>query len=823
MILPSHPLPLRRCACLLAGAVLASTLRGAPPLPTIPAGTFQVTAYGAVADGSTDNTAAIQNALNAAKTAGGGTVEFPAAAQAYECGPVTVYSGTNLQIDSGATLQALPFQTYPNSTTSPSHFITIASGATNVEISGSGTIDGNGSPWWSAYNAKTITNRPRLVQVSRVDTMRITGVTFQNAPTFNLAFSSANNITIDGVTITAPASSPNTDGIDPAGLHYLITGCTISVGDDNIAVKPGSTACGDLVVTNCTFGSGHGMSVGGQTNVGLNGMTVDHCTFNGTTSGLRLKADATQGGPVQNLTYSNLTMTNVQYPIVFYSYYVDVGSPGALSGSSQTTPAKVASWNASPPNPLNTTTIPTWQNITLTNITATGAGGYSTIWGLPLANALIANVTLNNVQISGSGGLEIYNAQNVQFTGNTSFTVPSGVSSVTTYNALAITAQPKNYTTTAGGDATFTVAAAGTSGSAGTAPTYQWTFNGAALTDGTLADGSTIGGSRTATLTVHNVQTAEAGAYAVRVANALDTYNSSVTTLVAGNTPVTATSATAQLTIAAPVASRLANLSVRCAAGTGEQTLIVGFLVSGYGKPVLVRGVGPSLATIGLSAADVLPDPQLTLYDNNGVYASNDNWGSASTSPALANTASSVGAFPLIDNSLDAALLATLSDGGYSAHVTPNGPTGVTLAEIYDGALSSGARLINLSARAPAGSGTNTLIAGFVIKGTGPKKLLIRGVGPTLAILGVTAPLADPQLGVYRQDGTFIVGNDDWGSTATSPAIVAATNRSGTFPLPDNSKDAALVITLDPGLYSARITAPNGATGIALVEVYDLD
>ena len=196
---------------------------------------------------------------------------------------------------------------------------------------------------------------------------------------------SGSNVTIDGITIATSATSPNTDGIDPAGSNYLIENCSISDGDDNIAVKPQSLACSNMTITNCAFGSGHGLSVGGQTNDGLNGLTVTNCTFNGTTAGLRLKADPTEGGPVQNLSFSNLTMSNVQFPILFYSYYNILGSPGAVSGSNQTTPAKVNIDNATPPNSLALATIPTWKNITISNLTATGASAWSIIWGLPLA------------------------------------------------------------------------------------------------------------------------------------------------------------------------------------------------------------------------------------------------------------------------------------------------------------------------------------------------------------------------------------------------------------------------------------------------------
>ena len=193
--------------------------------------------------------------------------------------------------------------------------------------------------------------------------------------------------------------------MDIAGANYLIQNCSVSDGDDNIVAKPGSVKNTNMVIANCSFGSGHGVSIGGQTNAGLNGLTVMNCSFNGTTTGLRFKADATEGGSVPECDlHTDITMTNVPYPILFYSYYNLIGTAGASSGSGVVTPAMVNTWNSAPPNSLKSTTIPTWQNITINNLTATGASGFSTIWGLPLANALISNVTLNNVNISGGSG-----------------------------------------------------------------------------------------------------------------------------------------------------------------------------------------------------------------------------------------------------------------------------------------------------------------------------------------------------------------------------------------------------------------------------------
>ncbi len=104
-------------------------------------------------------------------------------------------------------------------------------------------------------------------------------------------------------------------------------------------------------MADCTFGTGYGTSIGGQSNRGLDGMVVKNCSFTGTTAGLRMKADPTQGGNVQNCTFTDLVMTNVAYPIEFYSYYKQVGNPGALSGGASVTPERVKTYNATPPNP----------------------------------------------------------------------------------------------------------------------------------------------------------------------------------------------------------------------------------------------------------------------------------------------------------------------------------------------------------------------------------------------------------------------------------------------------------------------------------------
>ena len=804
-----------------------------PVLPVIPNAVFTVTAYGAVGDGTTDNTAAIQSTINAARTAGGGTVRIPAAAAPYLCGPVTIGSNIMLQVDSGATLQALPYGgtnapgTYPLGGSTYTNFISIT--GNNVGIIGPGTIEGNGAAWWAAFNANNnMPHRPYLIRFSNCNYVLLRNVTLQNSPMFHVAFGATSNVTIDGVIVRAPTTSVNTDALDPAGSHYLIENCDISTGDDDICLKPGSTYCSDITIRNCTIGTGHGISIGGQTNLGLDGMTVTDCTFTGTDNGLRIKADPTEGGLVQNVTYSNLTMTNVQYPIVFYSYYDQVGNPGATSGSNQTTVAKVQAWNATPPNTAYrgyaTTTMPTVRNITINNLTATRSGsapdGYSTIWGLP--NRLVANVTLNNVTLNGYAGVEICNAANVQLTGSCSF---SG--SIVTYNAEIITTQPASQTTLPGGPAVFTVATLATTASTGgVTPAYQWTFNGQALADGPQADGLIVSGSATATLTLSNVPPIRAGLYLATVTEALDTYNNG---LVANGTTAVAASSAASLAVNGSAdPGRLVSVSSRAVVGTGASNLIAGFVVGGPGndgslKKLLIRGVGPSLTAYGVTG--FVADPVLQVYNlaTGAVVAQNDNWSGDAT---VAGVTVQVGDFPLAGPaSLDAALVTSLTPGIYTANVSggTNG-TDIALVEVYDATAAFGPatpRLLNISTRALVNPGFGNLIIGFVVGGSTPRTFLIRGLGPALTAYGVPGTLADPMLQVINfNTGAIVAQNDNWSG---NPAVNAAAGQVNLFTLADGqSKDAALLVTLLPGIYTANLSSVNNASGVGLLEIYTL-
>ena len=439
------------CAPLLLAAVgiflHTSPALALPALPVINTNFIvNVTSFGAVGDGVTTNTTAIQNAINVAAAGGttngaaGGTVEIPPGI--YLSGPLTMASAVNLQIDAGAILRMLPFGQYPvtwftngaNVYFTANNFITGAS-LHDIEISGSGWIQGQGEPWWPWANTNNAV-RPIMIRLTSCNRELIQNVTLSNSPMFHISISgsSAANTTVQGVTIRAnPSSDPvnpghNTDACDVSGTNILVQNCDISVGDDNFTCG-GSTS--DVLIRNNTYGYGHGVSIGSYTSPSVSNITVMDCTFNNTDQGIRIKSDRDRGGLVQNISYYNLSMTNVMRPILIYTEYTNaISMYRALDSIS---PAVAASYPGAPV----TATTPTYRNITISNVTATAQSGHAAglIWGLPEMS--MSNITLIKVTLTGSTTFGIYNAKNVKLI-DCSHSVPNGVSQFSFYNSQVI-------------------------------------------------------------------------------------------------------------------------------------------------------------------------------------------------------------------------------------------------------------------------------------------------------------------------------------------------------------------------------------------------
>ncbi len=295
--------------------------------------------------------------------------------------------------------------------------------------------------------------------------------------------------------------------------------------------------------------------------------------------------------------------------------------------------------------------------------------------------------------------------------------------------------------------------------------------------------------------------------------------------VLAASTSVHIQPAVATLVTPAP-SRRIVEFSGRALSGPGDNTLILGFVVTGNGMNLLARGVGPSLAQFGI--ANFLPDPALTLFGADGsVVGTNNNWsidaGGNSQAAAIATLSATVGAFPLVAGSEDSALPVTVNQGAYTTGLATGSPAGgVALAEIYDTGSPVGTRLIDLSVRGNVTAGDGTIIAGFVIAGNAPKTVLIRGVGPSLTSYGVTGALADPVITVFSA-GAAIATNQNWETGGTTSAQMVSTfGQVGAFALQAGSNDSATILTLQPGAYSVQLASAGGKTGVGLIEVYDL-
>ena len=414
---------------LFAQTILASVN---PAPPVIPDKIFNVQNYGAIGNGVATNTAAIQAAINAASTADGGVVEIPAGI--FLCGPIQLASKINLHLEAGALLRMLPLEKYPGGTVSPQSFIS-GDKLHDVAITGGGAIDGQGAAWWPFAKTSPGARRPKMISPSNCEHLLIEGITLSNSPMFHIAIGGkCQDVIVRGVTIRAPASddpvlpSHNTDACDVKGKNILIQDCDVSVGDDNFTCG-GNTS--DVLITNCHYGFGHGVSIGSYTQGGVSNITVVNCTFHDTEAGIRIKTDRDRGGFVHDMKYLNLSMTNVGFPILIYASYM--AKEKQFRDLTKLTPEIVASYPAVSVSERT----PIYRDFVFSNITATVQSGRRAglIWGLPEMN--VTNVLLENVNITADKPFGIFNAQNVRVV-NSQIQTAAGRNKISSTNAQII-------------------------------------------------------------------------------------------------------------------------------------------------------------------------------------------------------------------------------------------------------------------------------------------------------------------------------------------------------------------------------------------------
>jgi len=387
----------------LAALLLTATAGWAAPTPvaepTIPDREVSIRDHGATGDGVSDDTGAIQKAIDAAAAAGGGRVVVPKGR--FLSGPLTLRSRIDLHLEQDAVLlMSQRFDAYPKGSNVFLKFIA-AEGLEDVRVSGPGTIDGQGQPWWDEFlklkaeKREKEFARPQAIYVSKCRRVALEGFSSVNPPNSHCSFRDCRDLTFRGLTMTAPDESPNTDAINLGRTkNVLITSCTISTGDDNVALVSSGDPVEDnvtenVVVRDCTFGFGHGVSIGSFTSAGLRDITVENVTFDKTVNGIRIKSEESRGGEVKNVAYRNLTMTGVRYPIVITSYY--------------------PKWPKNPTDaqPGTGANVPRYADILIDHVTLTDCKNGPLIYGMP--NHPIERLTIRGLRASVvQGGVVFY-------------------------------------------------------------------------------------------------------------------------------------------------------------------------------------------------------------------------------------------------------------------------------------------------------------------------------------------------------------------------------------------------------------------------------
>jgi hypothetical protein len=279
---------------------------------------------------------------------------------------------------------------------------------------------------------------------------------------------------------------------------------------------------------------------------------------------------------------------------------------------------------------------------------------------------------------------------------------------------------------------------------------------------------------------------------------------------------------------AALLQTSLDNISTRSFVQTGENVMIGGFIVQGTGpKSVIIRAIGPELTQYGI--ANALANPRLELHNRTGaLIGSNDDWqttilGGVITTNQVSEIQNS-GHAPTAAS--ESAIIANLHPGNYTAILRGvNNTTGVALVEVYDLNPAASSNLGNISTRSFVQTGEHVMIGGFIVEGSGRKRVIIRAIGPELTQYGIANALANPRLELHNGAGTLIATNDNWQTTILGGIIatnqVSAIQNSGHAPTA--ASESAIIANLQPGSYTAILRGVNNTAGVALVEVYDLN
>ena len=506
------------------------------------------------------------------------------------------------------------------------------------------------------------------------------------------------------------------------------------------------------------------------------------------------------GATIAGETGTFLVLSNVQTGAAGIYAVVATNTAGAATSNAATLIVSLASALPVIATQPSSHTIGAGQSAVF-SVVATGNPTPAYQWqknGVAISGATGATLSISAAQLADSGSYAVSATNSVGAATSVpvTLTVTGGAGP-----APAITLQPPGSLNLISNQSlALNVAATGSNLS------YQWRrVNGTGVIS--------IPGATGPTLTIKPVGSLDAGTYYCNVSNGAGSADSA---------PVAVA-----VTTASANPGRLINLSVLTGIATTGDSFSLGYVVSGAStanaKPLVIRAAGPSLGALGVPGT--LSDPKMELFAGSARTEENDNWGGLST---ISNAMAAVGAFPYSNAAtLDSAVASSVTSRDNSVKISAGAgapdATGSVIAEVYDATPSSAfdpvrtPRLINLSVLKNVGTG---LTMGFVIGGSTGKTMLVRAIGPTLGTaFGLVGVMYDPKIELLDSSGKSLAINDNWGGT---PALASAFGDTGAFELPAGSGDAALLITLAPGNYTAQVTVATGTTGLALVEVYDV-
>ena len=409
---------LARHSLLLSAALAGSALlaQGAAEAPAIPR-RFPITDFGAIGDGHTLNTAAIQSAIDHSSQAGGGVVVVPEGT--FMSGAIFLKPGVNLRVEKGGVLKGsnqlkdyLPVGVSETERGRQPFALVNALDLTGVEVSGEGVIDGNGQRWWDEYwvlrNTKDPdlafkTRRPRLLHFTSCKQVRVAGLHLQNQAVWCLHLQFCEDAVAEDLTIRAGHTAPSSDGIDVDSCkHTRITRCDIDVNDDDISIKAGVPGdptrpprpCEDVLVEHCRFGYGHGgVAMGSETYGGIRNVEVRDCVAEDDNfAPIRFKSTPARSGVVENIVFRNLEMHGVRR-----AFEINMNWSSGTSGPQ--VPAKV---------------LPVFRNLQFINVTGTAqSAGFIT----GLKDSPVEGMVFSNVKLIADTGLTVESTRDFDLAG----------------------------------------------------------------------------------------------------------------------------------------------------------------------------------------------------------------------------------------------------------------------------------------------------------------------------------------------------------------------------------------------------------------------